>query len=186
MSFKRFTQEESIISQSQVKSSVARSIRSSIVELFPPLEDQLDTILPKKDSLVIAKCNDHVQLLLLNKEALFFQIRQGPWFPTLRLVHRYPAAFESSTWQTDAGAIKFVLSGANIMSPGLFSDDGRVDHDIPIDAPVVVNAHGKRRAMCIGQVKMSKDDIITVKQRGAAVENLHFLGDGLWQLPTID
>lgn len=133
----------------------------------------------------MAKCTEHVQLLVVNKEPIFFQHRDGPWFPTLRLVHKYPTTFAASTWQTDAGAIKFVLGGANIMAPGFSHGDGLVENDIPLDAPVVVAAHGKRRALCVGRVKMLKDEILAPK-KGVAVESLHFLGDGLWQVPTID
>ncbi|KAJ8609030.1 hypothetical protein CTAYLR_008694 [Chrysophaeum taylorii] len=182
--FKRFTQEE-VSSQSQVKSSVGRGIRASILESYPQLEDEIDDILPKKESMVLAKCSNHVQLLVINKEPVFFQHRDGPWFPTLRLAHRHPDSLEPSSWRTDAGAIRFVLGGANIMCPGFTSDDGIMDHDIAVDAPVVVHAHGKQRAMCIGRVKMTKDEIAGVN-KGIAVENLHFLGDGLWQLPTIE
>jgi len=181
--FKKFTQEESVSSHSQVKSSVGRAIRSSVLELYPALEDVVEEILPKKESMVLAKCADHISLLLVNRKPVFFQIRDGPWFPTLRLVHLYPSAFASSTWQTDSGAIKFVLGGAQIMCPGF--TNGAMDVDIPLEAPVVVGAHGKRHAMCVGRVKMTRSDIASVN-KGIAVENLHFLGDGLWQLPTID
>ena len=38
------------------------------------------------------------------------------WIPTLRLLHQYP--FLLTPQMVDKGAIKFVLSGANIMCPG--------------------------------------------------------------------
>ena len=33
---------------------------------------------------------DHVQVLVLNNIPVFFAERDGPWFPTLRLLHQYP------------------------------------------------------------------------------------------------
>jgi predicted ribosome-associated RNA-binding protein Tma20 len=39
--------------------------------------------------------------------------------------------------QVDKGAIRFVLSGANIMCRGLTSAGGKVDIDLPEGAPVV-------------------------------------------------
>jgi predicted ribosome-associated RNA-binding protein Tma20 len=139
---------------------------------------------------------DHVQLLVLDKTPLFFSMRDGPWFPTLRLLHQVwrsccarcaharlrtlePAGCPPASgpclaasgrsadveWQAelsltkaffphgtlqpsppvpplyrlqypdmmprlraDLGAIKFVLSGANIMCPGLTSP-GATMHD---------------------------------------------------------
>ena len=42
--------------------------------------------------------------------------------------------------QVDKGAIKFILSGANIMAPGLTSPGARMDIDLPADT-VVVSKH---------------------------------------------
>jgi len=60
-----------------------------------------------------------VQLVILGEEPLFFAARDDPWLPTLRLLHKYPLMM--NRLRVDTGAIKFVLSGANIMSPGLTS-----------------------------------------------------------------
>jgi len=40
-------------------------------------------------------------------------------------------------FQVDRGAIKFVLSGANIMSPGLTSPGGVLDDEVEEETPVV-------------------------------------------------
>jgi hypothetical protein len=40
-------------------------------------------------------------------------------------------------FRVDRGAIKFVLSGANIMCPGLTSAGGALDEEVVADAPVV-------------------------------------------------
>lgn len=39
--------------------------------------------------------------------------------------------------QVDRGAIKFVLSGANVMCPGLTSPGGALDVEVPAESPVV-------------------------------------------------
>ena len=40
-------------------------------------------------------------------------------------------------FQVDRGAIKFVLSGANIMCPGLTSPGGLLDDEVDEETPVV-------------------------------------------------
>ena len=40
----------------------------------------------------VATCSpEYVQLLVLDKTPLFFSMRDGPWFPTLRLLHQVRA-----------------------------------------------------------------------------------------------
>ena len=134
---------------------------------------------------MVAKCPNHVSLLVANDEAVFFQQRDGPWYPTLRLVHRRASCFADKIWRADSGAIRFVLSGANIMCPGFTNEEAAMDYDLAVDAPVVVAAHGKKHAMAVGQVKMGRDDVREIN-KGHCVENLHFLGDGLWQCPKLN
>lgn len=77
---------------------------------------------------------EYVQLLVCNDEIVFFSTRDGGWFPTLRVLHKYPDMMPKL--RVDTGAIKFVLSGANIMCPGLTSP-GATIHD-------EVRAHRRR------------------------------------------
>ena len=85
--FKKFTIEGSVSSTSQVKNSVQRSIQSQIVNQYPLLEPLIDEILPKKQ-MIIAKCQGHIQLITVNNEILFFNERDGPFYPSLHLLHK--------------------------------------------------------------------------------------------------
>ena len=67
-----------------------------------------------------------MQVIAVNGVPLFFAQRDDVWFPTLRLLHQYPEMMPKL--RVDTGAIKFVLSGANIMCPGLTSK-GATMHD---------------------------------------------------------
>ena len=58
----------------------------------------------------------------------------------------------------DRGAIRFVLSGANIMSPGLTSAGGEMD-DVPADSVIAVMAEGKEHALAIGVTTKSTEQI---------------------------
>lgn len=95
--------------------------------------------------------HDHIEIISLNSELLFFKQRDSPYFPTLRLLHQCEWEHNHLFWQctkfieytcfviavckyfylldpfllphqqVDKGAIKFILSGANVMCPGLTS-----------------------------------------------------------------
>ncbi|THG18179.1 hypothetical protein TEA_024877 [Camellia sinensis var. sinensis] len=154
-----------VSAQNQVKASVQRKIRQSIAEEYPGLEPVLDELLPKKSPLIVAKWSsliyglfqNHLNLVLVNNVPLFFNIRDGPYMPTLRLLHQYPNIMKKL--QVDRGAIKFVLSGANIMCPGLTSPGGALDDDVAEETPVAIMAEGKQHALAIGFTKMSAKDI---------------------------
>ena len=179
--FKRFTIEESISSSSQVKNSSQRSIISQIVQQYPNLAEAIEFILPKK-SMVVAKVVDNVQMIIVNNEIQFFAQRDGPFFPTLRLLHKYPDMM--IRMQVDKGAIPFVLGGANIMCPGFTSKGGILPDSLDAEVPVAIYAEGKTHAVALGLTKMSTAQIRSVN-KGIAVETVHFLMDGLWQEYTI-
>lgn len=87
--------------------------------------------------------HDHIEILVnAAGELLFFRQREGPWMPTLKLFHKCKFSQRTRSWftkfcyfldpffvtmqQVDKGAIRFVLSGANIMCPGLTSPGAKM------------------------------------------------------------
>ena len=151
----------------QLKSSVQRGIRAKISDQYPDLDDVLDDLIPKKSTMVLGKCENKVSVVLLDDEPLFFNQRDGPYFPTLRLLHKYPDMMPKL--RVDKGAIKFVISGANIMCPGLTSAGATIHDECDEDEPVA-----------IGITKMSTADIKSVN-KGIGVDLVHYLNDGLWK-----
>ena len=98
--------------------------------------------------------------------------------PTLRLLHRYPDMMPRM--QCDKGAIKHILTGSDVMAPGLTSAGGKME-DLETDQLVAITAEGKEHAMGIGITLMDTDEIRS-ENKGKAIELLHFLGDGMWKL----
>lgn len=152
------------------------------------------------------KLPDRVSLYVIDGQPLFFQLDIEPTLlPHLRLVHRFPQAFP--TIRIDRGAIRFVLSGATLMAPGLTSKGGRlplpterpgepvaegvpnegVDEDghwsreLEKGEPVVIMAEGKEEACAVG-ILVAGTKEVKEKGKGPVVEEAHFLGDGLWKL----
>lgn len=162
-----------------MKSSVQKAIRSKLLEQFPYLEESLDQILPKKDPLRVAKCQDHIEIVVgKDGELLFYRQRDGNFYPTLKLLHKYP--FMMPHMQVDKGAIKFILSGANIMCPGLTSPGAKMAK-VEAETIVAVMAEGKDHALAVGLTKMSTQAILEVN-KGIAIETIHYLNDGLWHM----
>lgn len=175
--FKGFSSSD-VSGQNQVKSSVQRGIKQKIQEQYPRLEGVFKDIWPKDANMVIAKCTDHISLVVIEKVPLFWQERDGPWLPTIRLLHKYPSMMPKM--QVDKGAIKFVLRGASIMCPGLTSPGGAME-DVPEGACVQVTAEGTEHACAVGIATMSTEAIRSVN-KGICIDKIHYLDDGLWKL----
>ena len=180
--FKKFSYGENVGQANQLKNSVQRGISAAIVEQYPALGDAIEHILPKKGITVgkLTGCPDNVQLLMVDNEILFFQKKGEPWFPSIRLVHKYPTLMKKM--QVDKGAIKFVLTGANVMCPGFTSKGGDLPVEVDVGEPVAIYAEGKEHCMALGITTMSTDDIKSIN-KGMAVEITHYLLDGLYNEP---
>ncbi|KAF7994997.1 hypothetical protein HCN44_004469 [Aphidius gifuensis] len=180
--FKKFDEKESVSGVQQLKSSVQKGIRLRLLELYPHLETHIDQIVPKKDAFRLVKCHDHIEIMVNSAgDQLFFRHRDGKWMPTLRLLHKFP--FFLPVEQVDKGAIRFVLSGANIMCPGLTSPGAKMS---PVEkgTVVAVMAEGKQHALAVGLTTLSTDDIAKIN-KGVGIENCHYLNDGLWQMKNV-
>ncbi|KAJ2161038.1 translation machinery-associated protein 20 [Coemansia sp. RSA 552] len=177
--FKKFNLSESSSGQNSVKASVVRGIRAKLIEQFPDIEAHIDEILPKKANLVQIKCKDRLVLFTVDGEVLFFQHFDDPIIPTLHLLHQYPDIMPKV--QVDRGAIKFVLSGANIMCPGLTSPGAWLpEKGLEKGAVVAVMAEGKENALATGITTMSTEDIKKIN-KGNGVELVQYLNDPLWK-----
>ncbi|KAJ8141492.1 hypothetical protein OXX80_003689 [Metschnikowia pulcherrima] len=176
--FKKFGKAE-IHSRSNIKSSAQRGLKSNFVAQYEALEPIIDTIIPKKSQAILVKCEEKISLYTVDGEVVVFQTFDD-LVPTLKIVHKYPDCFPKV--QVDRGAIKFVLSGANVMCPGLTSAGAKLpDTNLEKDSIVTIYAEGKDTALAIGRLSMSTDDIKSIN-KGVGIELLHYLGDGLWHL----
>jgi PUA domain protein len=150
---------------------------------------------------------DRVTLYLIGSTPLFYQHMTDALLPHLKLVHRFPTCFPSI--RIDRGAIRFVLSGATLMAPGLTSTGGRLPNgdaeekgtygetandaqgdggwyggrELEKGEPVVICAEGKVEACAVGLLSMGTKEV-KEKGKGPVVEEGHYLGDGLWRLNT--
>ncbi|PRD25745.1 UNVERIFIED_CONTAM: Malignant T-cell-amplified sequence 1-like protein [Trichonephila clavipes] len=159
--FKKFDEKDHVSSVTQLKSSVQKGIRAKLLEQFPYLEDYMNQILPKKESLRVMKCHDHIEIIVRANDPFIC-----PWE------------------QVDRGAIRFVLSGANIMCPGLTSPGAKMTQ-VPKNTVVAIMAEGKEHALAVGLTSLSTEEIAKVN-KGVGVENIHYLNDGLWQMKPLN
>ena len=61
--------------------------------------------------------------------------------------------------KVDKGAITFVLSGANIMCPGLTSKGGIMTPSLPVNSVVTIIAEGKEHALAVGVLTKTPEEM---------------------------
>lgn len=61
--------------------------------------------------------------------------------------------------------------------------EGRWSRELEKGEPVIIMAEGKDEACAVG-ILVAGTDEVKAKGKGPVVEEAHFLGDGLWSLPT--
>ncbi|KAM4660145.1 malignant T-cell-amplified sequence 1 isoform 3-T3 [Amazona ochrocephala] len=84
----RFDEKENVSNCIQLKTSVIKGIKNQLIDQFPVIEPWLNQIMPKKDPVKIVRCHEHIEILTVNGELLFFRQREGIFYPTLRLLHK--------------------------------------------------------------------------------------------------
>jgi len=182
--FKKFSNAD-ISGQTVVKSSVQRSIRATLLSQWTISSETLDAIWPKKEGLMHVKCRDHISIYTCHGDPLFFQHFDGPFFPSLRLLHQYPTVIPKV--QVDRGAIRFLLAGANMMCPGMTSKGGYLppaDAAVAAEKAVAIFAEGKEHPAAIGLTKMGTEEMKKVN-KGIGVELICHIGDELWDMKKI-
>eukprot|EP01086_Lenisia_limosa_P007456 TRINITY_DN27263_c0_g1_i1.p1 TRINITY_DN27263_c0_g1~~TRINITY_DN27263_c0_g1_i1.p1 ORF type:complete len:185 (-),score=33.56 TRINITY_DN27263_c0_g1_i1:59-613(-) len=177
--FRKFTRDEHVTGFTLAKSSVTRGLKSKLIDQFPSIEKEISDLLPKKEAVYLAKAANHLTFIVVGGEPYFFQIRDGPFIPTLKVLHRHPNILPRV--QVDEGAIRFVLAGANIMCVGMTSPGGRLpEENLPAETIVAVYAEGKQNAVAVGSLQLSTDEIKSIN-KDIGVNAVHHLGDALWK-----
>lgn len=121
--------------------------------------------------------NDKVEIVddtvfLVNDKVSFFKVGEKI-IPSLKMVLDGKASLKSII--VDMGAVKFVVSGADIMRPGIvFIDDGILKGDI-----VAVLDERNKKPLAIGEALFDAS-LMKEMTSGKTVKNLHFVGDKLW------
>lgn len=162
-----------------MKSSAQRNVRDKLIEQMPSVEDYMLDLLPKKEKGLSVRCAGSVTLIAnQGGEPLFFQFRTNAFMPVLRVLHKYPMLLP--IYRVDKGAVRHVINGADIMAPGVRGCDPNVQRD----QVVAIFAEGKEHAIAVGVAKMTAAEI-GEKKSGIAVENAHYLSDGLWKTENL-
>lgn len=144
--------------------------KSDITEVIDKMTKQWHIEIPKAKTLIIHEIDDNTSLITGDN---ITAIRLGetylPFLSETGLLEKFPKAI------VDAGAIKFVCNGANVMRPGIKKFTEFQKDDIIC---VVEEVHNK--FLAIGKALVSSIEMATIS-KGEVVKNLHYISDKYWE-----
>ncbi|MCX6696436.1 MAG: RNA-binding protein [Methanoregula sp.] len=150
--------------------------KSQAQDLFCRLSLQIgqSASLFSSEMVEILETNADVALYLVNKKPLLMDA--GDWvFPTLKGALQCP--FPERRVTVDAGAIPFVVNGADIMRPGIVAVSGDIKAQEPVQ--IVDERHGKPLAIAIA---LFDGEAILNSASGKMCKHFHHVGDELWNM----
>ena len=117
---------------------------------------------------------DEFKVIFVDSKQMFIEF-DGELFSTVRgaLVLLPPKRLVT----VDAGAVKFVVNGADVMSPGITS----ADDSIQIGDLVVIIEETHKKPLAIGRALIPGSEMAAADS-GKAIKSLAYVGDSLWGL----
>lgn len=141
-------------------------------EIADALDEGLGVDLDAESFELVELSDEDFDVVLVDGDPLIWY-PEGEPFVTVRGANEFPPSTGVVT--VDAGAISFVSDGADIMRPGITDANSAIEEgDLIV---VEEEQHGK--ALAVGRALTSGDDM--VGNSGKVVENLHHVGDELYE-----
>jgi PUA-domain protein len=154
-----------IKSRHHLKGSEAKKV---IAAIEPFLEDSSRL---RKASLERAITDEGVDLIFVNGHPLIMIEEEQPFFTVLGAIELMP---KKKLVVVDAGAVRFVVNGADIMNPGIVE----ADPEIAAGDLVIIVEERHKKPLAIGRALIPG---LEMKGEGKAVKSLHHVGDQIWK-----
>lgn len=150
--------------------------KSDLSRLFRGLEEEIgaDADLFRSSSAEVVDTTGDISLYLIGKKPYLMEY-QDMVFPTLRGAIAHP--FSARNVVVDAGAIRFMVKGADVMRPGIV----RVSEDILAGHPVLITEETYGKPLAVGIAEFDAAEL-EAADTGKMARNIHFVGDELWSI----
>ncbi|WP_297069304.1 RNA-binding protein [Thermococcus sp.] len=154
-----------------------REIIREIGEVFG--EDAGKKLLEKRDRVELGEFDRTTDILLVNGKPTFIK-RKNFIFPLVIALYGLSNTEDLRTWKrrvvVDAGAVPFILKGADVMAAGITdADEGIREGDLVF---VIEEEYG--RPLAIGMALMD-GKAMKEKPKGKAVKVIHHAKDRIWE-----
>lgn len=143
-----------------------------IKELITHIHRTLNVIHPVEGTTVEIGTVDDGELIFINGTPLYCRRNGTVFFTLVGLLKVQPHA---RFVVVDAGAIRFIANGADVMAPGIVD----ADEWIQLDDIVWVCDEQYKKPLAVGTALMTGPEM-KLATTGKAVKLIHYIGDTLW------
>lgn len=143
-------------------------------------EEAAQKLIKKKDRVELAEFDKTTEIILVNGKPAFIK-RKGLIFPLVIALYRISNEEDLRKWKkrviVDAGAVPFILNGADVMAAGITDADEQIkEGDF-----VFVAEEDYGRPLAIGIALMDGRSMVE-RPKGKAVKVIHHAKDKIWEL----
>ncbi|XP_005101830.1 eukaryotic translation initiation factor 2D [Aplysia californica] len=172
--------------QTSVKSSDRKKLRSDILNQYPCLTEQdVATLVPNKEEMSATKIctsgDDNVLVYSVAKNPIFYDIFKR-LYPTVYTLWQFPEMLP--TFRTWPPVFSKLQKGADLMLPGVIPDkrpSPKMFGNLQKGDLVTVTVAGNKAPVALGKALLSGEDMYMSALRGKGVSVLHIAGDTLWE-----
>jgi len=125
----------------------------------------------RKASLERAITNENIDLIFVDGRPLLMIEEGQPFFTVLGAIELMP---KKRLVEVDAGAVRFIANGADVMNPGIV----QADVEIAAGDLVIIVEEIHKKPLAIGRALIAGSEM---KGEGKAVKSLHHVGDQIWK-----
>jgi PUA domain protein len=143
--------------------------KSDSNDIIDDISVQWHMELPKLKTLILHEIDENTSMITSeNFTAIRIDKTYLPFLSETGLLEKFPKVV------VDAGAVKFVCNGANVMRPGI-----RKYSEFKKDDVICVVEETHNKFLAVGRSLVSSDDMQGIT-KGEVVKNLHYVSDKYW------
>jgi PUA domain protein len=134
--------------------------------------EAFDISFGKKDEIEYIRLENKEEIYAINGKAAFLILQD---MPIPMVSYLATDEFPIKNVIVDAGAVKFIVSGADVMRPGIVE----IDPNIKENEPVVIRDINHRKPLAIGLTLFNAEDMKNMSA-GKVIKSIHHVGDNFY------
>jgi PUA domain protein len=152
----------------------SKDIKQLIQQVTAQYGEQIaDTMISSKAKVEWIKIDNNEELYAIDN-VLAFWVSEGKYIPLLSYLLKKPLPIKAV--KVDAGAIKFVSGGADVMRPGITT----IDPSIQVDDIILIQDGVHSRTLAVGKA-LFDGPTMEKMDKGKVIKSVHSLKDSIWE-----